>query len=156
MTADIFHQAAKTACVTAIDKRGMDVLLFDLKAFPTITDYAVVVTGRSGAHAKGLSSAIQDALAELPIRKRGVETDPKGLWILLDYYGLTVHIFDQEERRYYNLERLWKEAKTESFEGDGEPSQEGLDLALKVAGHTSNEVYPDREITYGGIRRTEI
>lgn len=113
---DLYLEAARKAAVTAIEKHGSDVILFNLKQYPTVTDYAVLVTSRSRTHARGLSWAIEDDLEALGLQKRGVESDEKGLWILLDYYGLVIHIFDPEERHYYNLERLWKEVKTERFE----------------------------------------
>jgi len=112
---NLFYQAAKKACITALEKHGKDPLLIHLDTFSSIADYIVIISSRSSVHGRGLADAITDALMEFPIRRRGIEQDPGGLWILLDYYGLVIHIFDEDERRYYNLERLWKDAKVEVF-----------------------------------------
>lgn len=113
---DDYHQAAIEACRVAVEKRAQDVVLLDLHKLTAAADYFVLATGRSQAHARGLAEAIEESLDEFPLERRGVEGYPHAPWILLDYYGVVVHIFLEEERDYYHLERIWSEAEMYKFE----------------------------------------
>lgn len=109
---DLFHQAALLACDAAADKKGEDVVLIDLQGQTAAADYFVLVTVHSQPHAKAVAQAVEKALDELPLARRGLEGYPKTSWILLDYYGLVVHVFLKEERDYYNLEKLWTKERS--------------------------------------------
>ncbi|MBT9152549.1 MAG: Ribosomal silencing factor RsfS [Firmicutes bacterium] len=75
-----------------------------------VTDYFVVVSGSSGTHTRALADHVVDGLSLAGAKLQGKESDPFGKWILLDYVAVIVHVFDEETRDFYNLERLWGEA----------------------------------------------
>ena len=75
-----------------------------------ITDYFVIASGGTERHVRTIADAVERALAERkvkPLRREGLE---QGRWVLLDFVDIVVHVFTGEERGYYELERLWKDA----------------------------------------------
>lgn len=107
----------------AVEKGGQAVILLDLHEMSAAADYFILVTARSRTHARGLAQTFEEILDNSALHRRGIEGYPDSPWILLDYYGVVAHIFLEEERDYYNLDRLWSGAKAQKFEeGLIEPS----------------------------------
>lgn len=99
--------------VKAIDeKKGQDIKVLDIHEKTGIADYFVIATGSSTPQTKAIADFIEekveDNLGERVLRREGFQT---GSWILLDYSTVVVQIFRPEERAYYNLEKLWGDAK---------------------------------------------
>ena len=95
-----------------VGKLGEDVLLMDIRPVSDMADYFVICSGASERQLDALQEAIRTRLHELDIRPlRGQGTSASG-WILLDCGNVIVHIFSAPTRHYYNLEQLWKDAKT--------------------------------------------
>ena len=103
--------AASVAAAAIIDKKGSEVVALDLSELLVITDVFLLGSGNSGRQVRALTEAIEEALREKsdrrPLRREGTE-DMR--WVVLDYGDLVVHLFDQETRDYYDLERLWADA----------------------------------------------
>ena len=76
-----------------------------------VADYFVIVSGTSLTHLQALVEALIEGLEERGARLLHREGSPEGGWILLDYADVVIHVFRQEEREYYDLERLWRRAK---------------------------------------------
>ena len=93
-----------------VDKRALDPVVLDLREITLITDYFVICHGTSNVHIRALSEAVMEALREVGVRPAGVEGRRAARWVLLDYGDLIVHIFAEEEREFYSLERLWSDA----------------------------------------------
>jgi len=93
-----------------MDKRAVDPVVLDLREITLITDYFVICHGTSNVHIRALSEAVIEALREAGVRPAGVEGRQAARWVLLDYGDLIVHIFAEEEREFYSLERLWSDA----------------------------------------------
>lgn len=98
---------------TAIDKKGSDITILDLRKISTMVDYFIVVTASGEIHARAIADEIARKLRKLGIRRWHVEGHTHGHWILLDYVDVVVHIFLEEERSYYNIESLWGDAPME-------------------------------------------
>lgn len=93
-----------------LEKKGQDILSLDLREISTMADYFLLCTVGNTPQAKAVADYIKEKMAEeepLPLRVEGYKD---GRWILMDYGSLIVHIFQQDERLYYNLERLWGDA----------------------------------------------
>ena len=75
-----------------------------------ITDYFLICHGTSNVHVRALGDAVLECLKEAGIRPNGIEGRDDARWVLLDYGDLIVHIFGEEEREFYSLERLWSDA----------------------------------------------
>jgi len=112
ITAEHDAVAAGSAAAAAIaDKKGLDIRLLDMSELLVVTDLFVIATGTSNRHVKTLTEAVEDALREdlgrKPLRREG---EHHARWVLLDYGDIVVHVFDPENRDYYDLERLWADA----------------------------------------------
>ena len=92
------------------DKKGEDIILMDIHAQAAFADYFVLCSGSSERQLKAILDAILETAHKDSVSPRRVEGKPDAGWLLLDFYDVIVHIFSPSQRRYYNLESLWKEA----------------------------------------------
>lgn len=91
-------------------KKASRIEILEIKDLSIITDYFVICSGESTTQVKALAEHLEEKLSEEGIRPFGVEGAAYGSWILLDYGDVIVHIFIEEKRQYYDLERLWLDA----------------------------------------------
>ena len=91
------------------DKKGRDIVVLNVQHLTVICDYMVIATGRSATQVKALADEVDDRMAELGLNLRRTEGQQDGRWVVLDYGHIMVHLFHQEDRAYYNLERLWED-----------------------------------------------
>lgn len=106
------QKLALTCANAAQEKKARDILLMDLQGISLIADYFLVCTGGSTIQVQAIAENIDEKLSQQgqpPLRIEGLK---EGRWVLMDFGGVVVHVFQQEERLYYNLERLWGDAKT--------------------------------------------
>ena len=92
-------------------KKGMDIKLLRINKISSLADYFLICTGTSNTHVKALCDSVEEALdkaGEPALRREGHRG---GTWVLLDYGCLVVHVFTEETRQFYDLERLWSDAK---------------------------------------------
>ena len=110
-------EAALVAAAAIDDKKGQDVVLLDVSELLVVTDVFVIASGTSNRHVKTLAEdaegMIKERLERQPLRREGKD---HSRWVLLDYGDLLLHVFDQETRDYYQLERLWADAPAIEFE----------------------------------------
>ncbi len=91
------------------NKKGMDIQIIDLEGKTILADYFVIATGTSTPHIKALSDEVEFRLKEdHGILSEHTEGRESGRWILLDYGSVIVHLFHEQERAYYSLEKLWE------------------------------------------------
>jgi ribosome-associated protein len=107
---------ARHAARVALDKRAVDVVVLDVQGLSSVTDYFLVCSGKSTTHVQTISDAIRDGLKTLGMRPLHAEGVAESGWILLDYGDVLVHVFLEDTRMYYALERLWGDAPTLSLE----------------------------------------
>jgi ribosome-associated protein len=91
------------------DKKARDIVVLEVGHLTILADYLVIATGRSAIQVKALAQEVDDRLAEEGVQLRRKEGHNEGRWIVLDYGTVMVHVFHQEERSFYNLERLWED-----------------------------------------------
>lgn len=89
------------------DKKAEDLLVLEVGHLTVIADAMVIGNGRSMVQVKALADAVEEKLAQEEIRPLRREGYAEGRWIVLDYGTVLVHIFHEDERNYYHLERLW-------------------------------------------------
>ncbi len=124
---------AKLAAQAAISKKGYDVAILDLRKLTTMTDYFVVCSVDSDTQARAVADAIKhEALeqGETSVRKEGYS---EGRWILLDFVDVVAHVFHKETREFYNLEKLWGDAKFEYASDDAAPKAKSAKPKKKPA-----------------------
>ena len=97
--------------VRALDaKKGKDIKVLYTADQTTLADYFVICTGTSNTQVKALSDAVEDAMTKAGEEPHHVEGHRGGQWTLLDYSAIVVHVFTEEAREFYALERLWADA----------------------------------------------
>ncbi len=95
----------------ADDRKAVDISVISVKELTVLSDYFVICTGTSTTHVKSIADSIEKKLKEkLEIMPHHVEGYESANWILLDYGGILVHVFLNEARQFYLLERLWSDA----------------------------------------------
>lgn len=94
------------------DKKGRDIIVLDIQRVSLIADYFLICSGNSFIQVKAIAENIEEKLEEKGIKVIRREGLNEGKWVLLDYGDVVVHVFQEEERRFYNLERLWGDAET--------------------------------------------
>lgn len=99
----------------AFDKKAEDIVILDIAKLLIITDYFVICSAPTERQTKSISENIQEKMAGQGLKPISIEGEKDGRWILLDYADVVVHIFVTEEREFYQLERLWKDAPQMQF-----------------------------------------
>jgi ribosome-associated protein len=95
----------------AAEKKAMDVVVLDLREIASFTDFFVLTTGANERQVQAISDEIYDTLKKSGSTAARVEGYKTAEWVLLDYGDFVVHVFEQKARRFYDLERLWRESK---------------------------------------------
>jgi len=105
------NEVAAIAAKALDDKKGVDIRLLETAKVTSLADHFLICTGTSNTHVKALCDAVEKALDEAgePALRR--EGHRSGTWVLLDYGCLVVHVFTEETRQFYDLERLWSDAQ---------------------------------------------
>lgn len=108
---DILEQARAIVDIIT-DMKGEDIQLIDLREVTMITDFFIICTGNSDRQLKAIVEHISEKIREQFGRKVWrVEGNPSGGWVLMDYADIVVHLFTEEQRKYYDLEELWHDGK---------------------------------------------
>ena len=98
------------AVSAAADKKARDLIVIDVGEFLAITDFFVICSGSSDRQVRNIADEVEVKLREAGVRPLRTEGAVEGGWLLLDYGVFVVHVFTDEMRQYYELERLWKDA----------------------------------------------
>ena len=93
------------------NKKAYDLRLLHVHDHTMLADYFVICSGNSSTQVKGLSGELEFQMTEKNCPPAHIEGYNEGTWILHDYSSVIVHIFNNQTRRFYNLEKLWSEAK---------------------------------------------
>lgn len=105
----------------AEDKQGSDILILDMRAVSSVADYFLICAGATDRQVKAIADEIRKRLKEKGIECSHAEGERDGNWVVLDFFDVIVHIFSQETREYYQLERLWGDAQKILNPGKKEP-----------------------------------
>ena len=95
----------------AAEKKAIEPIVLDLREIASFTDYFVIVSGANERQVQAISDEIYESLKKAGHAAARVEGYKTAEWILLDYGDFVVHVFEQKARRFYDLERLWRESK---------------------------------------------
>ena len=101
------------------EKKGEDIVIIDLRGISSVADFFILATGSTGVHVKAIADEVKEKLKKendaQPWHVEGFEAQK---WVLIDYVDVVVHVFDNETRKYFRLENLWKDAKITYIEND--------------------------------------
>ncbi|MCR5268365.1 MAG: ribosome silencing factor [Lachnospiraceae bacterium] len=111
MDNEITH-VMEIACQALDEKKAYDIRVIDISKVSILADYFVIASGANQNQIHAMADLVEEKLAKEGVHARAVEGYQNANWILMDYQDIVIHIFDQESREFYNLERIWS---------DGEP-----------------------------------
>lgn len=103
-------EKAKKILSLAEDKKARVPVILELKDLTILTDYFVICSGESTTQVKAIAEHIEEGLAKSGIKPLSIEGAAYSHWILMDYGDVIVHVFEEETRHYYELEKLWLDA----------------------------------------------
>ena len=109
---------AKKIVEFALSKKAEDVLLLDLRKITSMADFFVICSGASDVQVRAIAEAVIAGCKEKDIKVYHVEGLGSLTWVLIDLFDIVVHVFQPEVRQYYQLERLWGDAKIEKYDYD--------------------------------------
>lgn len=107
----VLDERILTALNAAGEKKAIDIVVLDLRAVASFTDYFVITSGANQRQVQAISDEVADKLKQAGTPAARIEGYRTAEWILLDYGDFIVHVFDEKSRRFYDLERLWREGK---------------------------------------------
>ena len=106
------NEIVKLAVKVMEDKKGTEIKVIDISKVSVIADYFILVSGSSQRQTQAICDEIEFQLGKNGVEPKDKEGYQNGNWILLDYRDVVIHIFNSEDRRFYNLERIWTDGKT--------------------------------------------
>jgi ribosome-associated protein len=116
-TAPTAERKVRQAARAALERKAMDVVVLDVQGVSSVADYFLVCSGRSTTHLESIADAIRADLKADGARPLHAEGRPDSGWVLLDYGDVLMHVFLEDTRAYYALERLWGDAPSIPVDG---------------------------------------
>jgi len=110
-TSEALDERVRLALHAASEKKALEPVVLDLREIASFTDYFVIVSGANERQVQAISDEVYESLKKLGHAAARVEGYKTAEWILLDYGDFVVHGFEQKARKFYDLERLWRESK---------------------------------------------
>ena len=105
------HDVAQVCANAGLDTKAEEVVILDVRELNTFTDYFVIMNGKSTRHVQALAEAVEGKLRSKRVKESSAEGVQEGMWVLLDFDNVVVHIFYHEQRKFYDIEGLWSEGK---------------------------------------------
>lgn len=116
MTNNISKKMALAAIDALEDKKAEDIQIIDIGEVSPLADYFIIANGTNRNQVQALADNVEELLGKLGYERRPIEGYDSANWILLDYKDVIIHIFDKENRSFYDLERIWRDGKVVSAE----------------------------------------
>lgn len=102
---------AQIACKAIDDKKGQDIKVIDIHNVSVIADYFVIASGTNSNQVQAIVNNVEEQLGRAGFEAKQIEGNRNSSWILMDYGDVIVHVFDEENRLFYDLERIWRDGK---------------------------------------------
>lgn len=109
------YEFCREVASAAADKKAFDILLLKVGEISIVADYFVIVSGSSVKQVQAVSENIKEKMKENGHSPLRVEGFSEGTWVLFDYGNVVVHVFNEEEREFYNVEGLWGDVLQEEY-----------------------------------------
>ena len=109
-------EMAQLACKAIDDKKGKDIKVIDITEVSVLADYFIIASGTNKNQVQALVDNVDETLGRAGYEAKQMEGYATANWVLLDYNDIIVHVFDSENRLFYDLERIWRDGKTISLD----------------------------------------
>lgn len=104
-------EMAKLAIKALEDKKAEDIKVIDISDISTIADYFIIASGKNRSQIQAMCDNVEETMGRAGVSMKQTEGYKNANWILMDYGDIIVHIFDTENRLFYDLERIWRDGK---------------------------------------------
>ncbi len=104
-------ELAKIAVKALDDKKGEDITVIDISEVSVVADYFIIAGGSNRSQIQAMADNVDECLSKNGGTLKQIEGYDAGNWVLLDFQDIIVHIFDKENRLFYDLERIWRDGK---------------------------------------------
>lgn len=106
------RELAKKAYEYIDEKKGIDIKIIDISKISVLADYFIIAGGSNMKQIQSIADNIEEKLGKQGIEPKNIEGYQSSNWILMDYRDVIIHIFNQEDRLFYDLERIWMDGNT--------------------------------------------
>ena len=104
-------ETAKLAIAALEDKKAEEIKTIDISEVSVIADYFIIANGTNRSQIQALSDHVEETLGRAGVPLRQIEGYQNANWVLLDFHDVIIHIFDKENRLFYDLERIWRDGR---------------------------------------------
>ncbi|RRD94790.1 ribosome silencing factor [Clostridiales bacterium COT073_COT-073] len=105
------NQIVKLAYAVLDDRQAEDIKIIDISEISILADYFIIVHGRNTSHIDALVNHVDQKLSEAGVTPKHIEYSSDNGWVLMDYSNVIIHIFSEQDRKFYELERIWADGK---------------------------------------------
>lgn len=109
-------ELAKIAYKALDDKKGVNIKVIDISEISIIADYFIIAGGNNENQVKAMADNVEEELHKTGINPNNIEGYTAANWILMDFGDIIVHVFNEDDRLFYDLERIWRDGKTVSID----------------------------------------
>ena len=102
-------EIAKNAFMFLDEKKAIDIKIIDISNISVIADYFIICGGSNSRQVQAIAENVEEKLGKMGVEPKSTEGYSSANWILLDYQDIIIHIFDEENRLFYDLERIWRD-----------------------------------------------
>ncbi len=104
-------ETVKLAYQALEDKKASDITIIDISSLSVVADYFIIASADNIRQTGALADNVEEVLGRSGIIPKQIEGRSTGNWILMDYYDVIIHVFDKENRLFYDIERIWKDGR---------------------------------------------
>ena len=102
-------EIAKLACDALDDKKALEIKVINIENVSTLADYFIIASGTNHNQVQAMADNVDETLGRAGYEPKQIEGYQNANWILMDYRDIVIHIFDEENRLFYDLERIWRD-----------------------------------------------
>ena len=103
------RELAKLACDALDDKKALEIKVINIENVSTLADYFIIASGTNHNQVQAMADNVDETLGRAGYEPKQIEGYQNANWILMDYRDIVIHIFDEENRLFYDLERIWRD-----------------------------------------------
>ena len=105
------RELAKIAYNALDEKKGINISIIDISEISTLADYFIIAGGNNEIQVKALANSVEEEMYKVDCKPKHIEGFDNANWILMDFSDIIVHVFNEEDRLFYDLERIWRDGK---------------------------------------------
>ena len=105
------RELAKIAYNALDEKKGINISIIDISEISTLADYFIIAGGNNENQVKALANSVEEEIYKVDCKPKHIEGFDNANWILMDFSDIIVHVFNEEDRLFYDLERIWRDGK---------------------------------------------